>query len=691
MLGIFLRGAAGPREPLYLLSIPSITISATEDHFDIMDNNRSRSDDENNNNRNDATQQQQSFAKNHPYLPTALPLFPEQWITTNSNRATTQRTNRRVREENDDERSFFVDDVDEYSEIEYCGNISTTHQLAVYEIDDIILFPGATLPLRLRDPNWVSYLKSLIDNARKLSYAAQQYNEDGTTTTIQQRMGEARLVILPRVNYETRRTRRRRRRPRRNSFAVVERRPDDRENQMEERRVPMMGRWRVDLIRRGVVPSSRTRRSSSTRVSSERNNPRRSETNDESVDQSSSDDDGESDMFRPVRPAARSALSNDNPLIGRVGTMATITFTHEEVVEATFANSEAHVSSGTSNGHHSLPSEVILTVLGTQRCRLIHSVKDNKKKANLTNVQIPMYFVETINDGSATLPPSWMLQPTGGNFRCSITTPSEEGDRTELVGSNSCALRSCSSSAIRNLSIRSSTPAIAYQALWPWRLCHQIINLIQEDQFQGLRDILPLAAGLCYNQSSSSYDETTSIASLSPFQVLDPTSFSNWISSNMPLSRDDSLDLLEMTCTVQQLKFLNSILKDKKEELILLRCKHCGAPISQMKHVFSVTGTSGTAGNYVNAYGVNHQTITLRSVDYDVLCVGQPETKESWFPGYSWQIAHCPICFEHLGWKYQSVGIKDDDEKSHPDDNMPDTFWGFSCVTTDEHVQPRRL
>ena len=639
-----------------------------DSNFDTMDNNRSRSDDKNNNNRNDATQQQQSFAKNHPYLPTAQPLFPEQWITT-TERARTQITNRCVREDIDDEHIFVVDDEDEYDdENEYNCNITTTQQLAVYEIDDIILFPGSTLPLRLRDRNWVSYLKSLIDDARGL-YGAHTG------------MGEVRLVILPRVNYETRRTGRRRRRPRRDPIAVVESRPENNENQVEERRVPMMGRWRVDLIRRGVVPTSRTgrRTNGSTRTLSERINPRRSETNNEYVDQSSLGDDGESDMFRPVRPAARSAIINDDPLIGRIGTMATITFTHEEV-EATFANSEAHVSSG------SLPSEVILTVLGTQRCRLIHSVKDNKKKVNLTNVQIPMYFVETINDGSATLPPSWMLQPTGGNFRCSITTPSEEGDRTELVGSNSCALHSCSSSAIRNLSMRSSTPVIAYQALWPWRLCHQIINLIQEDQFQGLRDILPFAAGLCYNQSSSS-SKTTSIAS---FQVLDPTSFSNWISSNMPLSRDDSLDLLEMTCTVQQLKFLISILKDKKEELILLRCKHCGAPISQMKHVFSVEGTCGTAGNYVNAYGVNHQTITLRTVDYDVLCVGQPETKESWFPGYSWQIAHCAICFEHLGWKYQTVGIKDDDEKSHPDD-MPDTFWGFSSVTTDEHVQPRRL
>lgn len=91
------------------------------------------------------------FAKNHPYLPTAQPLFPEQWITT-TNRTTTQIENQCVREDIDDEHIFVVDDEDEYDdENEYNCNITTTQQLAVYEIDDIILFPGANLPLRLRD------------------------------------------------------------------------------------------------------------------------------------------------------------------------------------------------------------------------------------------------------------------------------------------------------------------------------------------------------------------------------------------------------------------------------------------------------------------------------------------------------------------------------------------------------------
>jgi cereblon len=240
---------------------------------------------------------------------------------------------------------------------------------------------------------------------------------------------------------------------------------------------------------------------------------------------------------------------------------------------------------------------------------------------------------------------------------------------------------------VRNLAFRSSTPAIAYQSLWPWRLCQKICNLVQEDQFEGLRAILPLAAGLCHEGNGDMLGTPTNETSTaSSVQVLDPSAFSNWISSNMPLSQDDRLDLLEMTCTVQQLTYIIQKLEDKQLESIL-RCKWCGAAISQIRHVFSVGGSAGTTGAYVNEHGVVHQTVTLRKIDGNVVCVGRPETRESWFPGFNWQVAHCSICAEHLGWKFRRVGGENDDDL--PD--RPGSFWGFSSITTDEHVRPRRV
>ena len=604
-------------------------------------------------------------AKNHPYLPTAQPLFPEEWITAGKH---IQRLN------GDDRNGFAEEDLD--AEANECNMSELSNiklaPLAMFEMDGIVLFPGATLPLRLRDRNWVAYLGALIDDARGL-YGSHQ----GTAG----RMGEVRMVILPHVTPGTRHTGRRRPREGRGRT----------------------GRWRVDLIRRGVTAlRSRVRRHTSERIETDMGHqPSRAETDDMRVVQDgagldiargnshlqnqsseqSSDEESESGIFRPtVRPAS----GGDDPLIGRIGTLATVTFTHEETIPSR-GTPRGHRSSSLVNGGE----ELVLTVFGTQRCRVIRPANDVKNQH-----LVPVYDVEAIDDCSATLPPAWMMQPPG-NARCSITTLTanaslvyeEEGNHSELVSSRRGLHGDGLNNAVRNLAFRSSTPAIAYQSLWPWRLCQKICNLVQEDQFEGLRAILPLAAGLCHEGNGDMLGTPTNETSTaSSVQVLDPSAFSNWISSNMPLSQDDRLDLLEMTCTVQQLTYIIQKLEDKQLESIL-RCKWCGAAISQIRHVFSVGGSAGTTGAYVNEHGVVHQTVTLRKIDGNVVCVGRPETRESWFPGYNWQVAHCSICAEHLGWKFRRVGGENDDDL--PD--RPGSFWGFSSITTDEHVRPRRV
>ena len=91
----------------------------------------------------------------------------------------------------------------------------------------------------------------------------------------------------------------------------------------------------------------------------------------------------------------------------------------------------------------------------------------------------------------------------------------------------------------------------------------------------------------------------------------------------------------------------------------------------------------------MNEHGIVHQTVTLRKVDnHAVVCIGGPETKDSWFPGYSWTIAYCSICSDHLGWKFRKVSKSDDE---YDPENRPKSFWGFSSITTDEHVSPRRV
>ena len=90
----------------------------------------------------------------------------------------------------------------------------------------------------------------------------------------------------------------------------------------------------------------------------------------------------------------------------------------------------------------------------------------------------------------------------------------------------------------------------------------------------------------------------------------------------------------------------------------------------------------------MNEHGCIHQTITVKEVvDQSTFCIGAPETKDSWFPGYSWTIACCQFCSNHLGWKFLLV------RNSRIDDgNNRQIFWGLSGsnVTTGKS-SPMRL
>ncbi|KAL9190705.1 hypothetical protein ACHAXT_000411 [Thalassiosira profunda] len=659
-------------------------------------------------------------ARNHPYLPTAQPLFPEEWIPAGQHRHRLSRDNisihasllsrdagdgdvKECAEEHSREESAqdaYKADLHQqspcYYEIPSPGTVPHSPKglelgdreterataeshlaLAVMEMEDVVLFPGSVIPLRLRHPAWVNYLGKLIDDARGL-YGPHQGTAGG--------MGEVRIVILPRISGETRRTIRR---PRQSGGRT--------------------GRWRVDLIRRGVGLRRRPRRrprsesedteevgdsnTSESRTSS-MNADEGSETNQREsrrTERSSADEDTEDDLFHP---AAIPQVLDDDPLVGRIATMATITFTHEETTAAGDPN-EADAN-GVPRGDQQSPrdsdrhsssvwrnrgDELVVTALGTARVRLVRSMKDSKAAQDQQPVQIPLYAIEEIHDRSASMPPFWMLHPSG-NTRCPVAPPTkpsdqdvDDNDAEEDENENDTK---CSNNGMQHLTHRSSTPAIAYQKVWPLMICNKICTLIQDTEaLQGLRSILGTAAGI---RTVGADDDGADALAI----VEDPSAFANWMCTNMPLSSNDRLDLLEMSCTVKQLRAILKKLEAKSDEAIL-RCKHCGSAISNIKYLFSVGGSEGTTGAYVNEHGIVHQTVTLRSVDrHTVVCVGLPETRDSWFPGYSWTIAHCAVCSDHLGWKFRRVAKGDND----PD--RPKSFWGFSSIT-DNHVTPRRV
>lgn len=655
-------------------------------------------------------------ARDHSYLPTAQPLYPEEWIPAGRHRVKQQRFDssgskknepEKVTEESEEEVDMAaeIDDSDiktdpARSESQYRTNreknsnhifphyiipelpcpqkisaswtldfdhctrtppkdaqdattlrieeLSTPSlMLAILEIDDVILFPGATLPLRLRDPNWLEYLVPLIDDARGLFGAHP--------------MGQVRIGILPRIADGTRRTRRL---PRESGGRT--------------------GRWRIDLIRRGITWRRPRRRimgqdetTNSNGDSSERGNTV-GENTDASVagreqqqiqgsqqnirarfsdpsqnnggggsrsDGQQSDGEGEDDYFHPTAPP-----NNSDPLVGRVGTMATITFTHEEaLLTSSVGNESETVLSGRSGqslnrqysgGSQNRPpsmvwqrhrSELVVTALGTNRFRVVRSASEDTTKTRQPSYQvsaasnhIPLYIVEVWDDGNLLYPPTWMTQmPGNGRFPLETVSQSSSdvidkedastGDDDEHR-EGACSPRNINintistiphmfrhDNVIRNLSLRSSVPSVAYHAMWPWRIGDKICNLILvTDQLQGLKSILPSAAGVAtvdeFCRKKTIHSATERIDTY--YRVVDPSAFANWLASNMPLGVNDRLDLLDMPTAIQQLRYI--LKKIQKQRETMLRCKHCGASISPMRNVFTVGGAEGTTGAYVN-------------------------------------------------------------------------------------------
>mmetsp|Transcript_3330 Transcript_3330/g.3836 ORF Transcript_3330/g.3836 Transcript_3330/m.3836 type:complete len:334 (-) Transcript_3330:189-1190(-) len=259
---------------------------------------------------------------------------------------------------------------------------------------------------------------------------------------------------------------------------------------------------------------------------------------------------------------------------------------------------------------------------------------------------------------------------------------------------------------IQHLSRVTCIPVVAYHKIWPWRLAEDIVKEIQSnDTFNGLWKSLPLSSGRCkiitsidnFNndgnededqniqsrQRQTNDNETQYAIDRSHF---DPISFSFWIAANLPLSETHKLDLLEMNNVVERLRFILASLVKQREISGDIRCKQCGSTIAKMNDLFTVGGAEGTTGAYVNEHGVIHQTISIRNlVKGSIMCIGGEETRDSWFPGYSWTITYCVMCSSHLGWKFKIIN-------GNSSKDRPPMFWGISgSNVTTAKARPRRI
>jgi hypothetical protein len=84
-----------------------------------------------------------------------------------------------------------------------------------------------------------------------------------------------------------------------------------------------------------------------------------------------------------------------------------------------------------------------------------------------------------------------------------------------------------------------------------------------------------------------------------------------------------------------------------------LCCARCGHPVTRERHRIAVNGRH--EHTRVNPYGfVFH--FGCFALAEGCAVAGPPTAEDSWFPGYTWRIAHCAACLAHLGWAFQGDG-----------------------------------
>ncbi|KAG7349149.1 ATP-dependent protease La LON substrate-binding domain containing protein [Nitzschia inconspicua] len=335
-------------------------------------------------------------------------------------------------------------------------------------------------------------------------------------------------------------------------------------------------------------------------------------------------------------------LATLNPYIGRIGTIATISHTHERTSSGLHTgNNEVNSnSSGTVWDQYETTNELVVTSVGTSRFRIIDIIDEHRT----------IFLVEELVDDSMARPYSQRLFSSSPNESTGLQTPD---DYVSVVGQDQVAW---------NVAQVTPLPYFVHRIFSPWCMMERI------------RGVLMTNAG-GNNLPSLGEDEIGQ-------KYSEPTQFSFWIANNLPLKESQRLRLLELHSTLERLKIVWKEIQRMLERPSVIRCADCGLILSFTNDVFTVGGAEGSTSTYVNGGGYIHQITTLRKLidENKVVFEGYPSTENSYFPGYSWHITRCRRCAALLGWKFRQV-----DGRNSTSADRPETFFGFmsSIVTAD--------
>ncbi|OQR93484.1 hypothetical protein ACHHYP_02501 [Achlya hypogyna] len=132
----------------------------------------------------------------------------------------------------------------------------------------------------------------------------------------------------------------------------------------------------------------------------------------------------------------------------------------------------------------------------------------------------------------------------------------------------------------------------------------------------------------------------------------DPTQYSYWLSAHVHMILPERQALLSVNCTVRRLRLLIAWLQEHTSSI---QCAGCHAILGATADIFSTAAGAAGVGTFVNPGGHVHQILTMHSVKMEhVHFEGRPTSRDTWFPGYTWQCMYCTPCGAFIGWRYAS-------------------------------------
>ncbi len=254
------------------------------------------------------------------------------------------------------------------------------------------------------------------------------------------------------------------------------------------------------------------------------------------------------DASRPQRQQQQ----HRHHLLNRIGTIATIQYTQERTDQVE------------ESQHHHVwrryqeMTELVFTAVGTGRFQIIAPASNGSG----------VYQIRELKD----IP---LLEPRIGRLVSTRPFRNESKQHWRLDRHDQVTW---------NLSMLTPIPYFVYERNWPWKLKDELIQLLQENKG---RSQLPQL------ESSNGQDESSSIPNLAP------TQFSYWLSSNMPFTQKERLELLEMTSTLERLRELREKVLElvQQQDVCYLACTRCDHPLAMVGQIFSFDGAEGATSN----------------------------------------------------------------------------------------------